>query len=872
MAFACNASPVERSPKPEAGPRLDRLIDRPRLTGDRSTAIGGTISMVIAPAGSGKSVLLSQLAPPTSTCWLELRPSHDDATVLARELVESIRSVHPELDSSTSRLAFDGGRRLGEPFLHALASELDALSTLVTVVLDDLHNLSNRQVMDELGEVLERIPNNVRVLIGSRWDPPLGLGRLRLDGRVSELRAGDLAFEPDEARQLLEQAAGRAVSERQAGALTERTEGWAAGLKLAALSMQSTDELDSFIEAFTGTDRLVADYLTGAVLRSLDPDLQRFLVRTAILDDLTPELCDVVVGEDNAPTMLRTIESRGLFVVDDGMPGRPPRYHHLFADLLRYQLLADDPSVERACRRRAASWLLDHADIAGAVRQLVAAGARAEAFDILAAEGHRLFQRGESRTLMTLLEAIGEPAGRSPATVRINLMAAQVGADEYEAGAETHRLLSTMQLTAGERVAGDTLGSLLVHGDLALTEAARRAAQATSSLAEVDGTTVVDFLGAGGDKSCEIMAKYAAGYADLLADRPADAATVLEPLLESPAMRYQVWRINTAGTLALALALVGELEAASSHAMRAIEIAGELDVLHHQAATTTHFGLVVIALDRVDSVSAAEHLRNAESCVARSRRPFSNHMLQILDARCVAATDGPAAALLRLEPMGRAGTRPLIASLRRALEIQLLLQVGQLERAEALVRAGAVGRPGRVDVCLARGDLGGAREVMESWTPPDGSTRARVERGIRLALVEQAEGHQGPAGTLMAEAATEAEVELLVSPFVEIPQALTLLRTATPRQTSSRLRARVDDVAAGHRVGPRIRGPLVDPLTERELAVVSYLPTRLSNQEIAEALYISVNTLKTHLRNTYRKLDVGDRDAAVECASRLGLL
>ncbi|MDN5780001.1 MAG: helix-turn-helix transcriptional regulator, partial [Humibacillus sp.] len=253
------------------------------------------------------------------------------------------------MDPSVARLVVSGGSRLGTGFVDGLALELAEVPGPVLVVLDDLHQVTNSAILADLGRLLLALPDNVRALVSSRWDLPLGLGRMRLQGDLVELRSADLRFEPDEAAQLLEVASGRAITTSQATALVDRTEGWAAGLQLAALSLANAPDVGGFIQRFAGDDRLVADYLSSEVLRDLDEHTRWFLLRTSVLKSLSPQLCAAVTQDPNAGSLLASLADRGYFLTRSEPAGHY-RYHQLFADLLRFQLAVQDPAAEAQCR------------------------------------------------------------------------------------------------------------------------------------------------------------------------------------------------------------------------------------------------------------------------------------------------------------------------------------------------------------------------------------------------------------------------------------------------------------------------------------------------------------------------------------------
>ena len=319
--------------------------------------------------------------------------------------------------------------------MDALLDELENTPDELVLVIEDLHALSNRPVVMNLGDLVTRLPNSVRCVVSTRRDPPWTLRRLRLDGRLVELRGTDLAFREDEARHLLTAVSERDLSDHDVEVLTERTDGWAVGLQLAGISLRHQSDVTAAITSFAGSDRLISEFLLEEVLDQLEPDIRTFLLQTSVLDWLSIDLCDAVTGTGNARAMLAELEDRSLFVIPLDMSRTNFRYHHLFAELLRYQLKAEDPSAARTLHGRAARWLHDHGRAEESIEHLLRAGEHDQAFTEISRLGHRFFERGESATLVRWLTTIQGEDATPRARVVISLLAAQIAADLPDAAA-----------------------------------------------------------------------------------------------------------------------------------------------------------------------------------------------------------------------------------------------------------------------------------------------------------------------------------------------------------------------------------------------------------------------------------------------------
>jgi LuxR family maltose regulon positive regulatory protein len=851
-----------------------RWVERPRVHEVLDQVKPGGVGLVVAPAGSGKSVAMAQWAMlgDLGVGWLDLTPAHNDTVVFAHALVESLCRAHPAFDSSVLTLVSHDGTSVGRSFRDAVVGEIAAVPSDVVLILDDAHQLTGRALSDDLADLLFRLPANARGVVGSRWDPLFAAGGLWLAEPV-ELRATDLAFDQSEAVELIESVAGQPISPPQAAMLVDRTDGWAAGLQLAALSMQRTHDQQLFVDTFAGDDRMVADYLTEEVIRQQSDEVRRFLLRTSVLDWLTPDLCDAVTGDANATAMLDDLERRCVFIVPvDGSDRSRFRYHHLFADLLRYRLRLDEPGLEARLRSKAAAWLATHGEVADAVEQLLAAQDWHGALDLIGSRGHRLYERGASGRLVDWLTRIDTEQPATP-VVLINLLAAQMGADHFTAADETYRQLSRIDdLATGERVASEALRSMGGIADLPSDQVRHAAQNVLDELPHLDDTSVVDFLGIGGTASMEVIVHFMSAVADFWDAEPGAAAGRLRTTLELPGATYPDSRINILGGLALTLAWQGQLDESQRLAATAIRTAHDKGTPHHLSVTFAHLALAMTNLDRLDLATADLHLDEAAQSSERSRRIAYLHLWHRVHAALVERTAGAESALAVLRSDLPSGVeRPALADARRGHEVRMLLAVGATtDAAVVLDRCLRPPSAPRIDLCLAQGDLAGAAAITDTWTPDTGDVRAAIERDIRLAILADRISRSGRAGTLLAETLERAEVEQLRRPFVECPAAIGLLQRATPRR-----RAHFhDSILQASAISPQrsANEGLIDPLSERERSVLDYLPTRLTNQEIADTLYISVNTLKTHLRNIYRKLAVADRNTAVAEASRLGLL
>ena len=490
--------------------------------------------------------------------------------------------------------------------------------------------------------------------------------------------------------------------------------------------------------------------------------------------------------------------------------------------------------------------------------------------------GHRFFERGQAATLVKWLTAIDAADPDAPAVVGVNLLAAQVAADQSDPAAETHRRLSRRpDLTPGERAAADALYTTHVVRGLAPEMVLTTADRVLDAMPSLEAADVVDFIGLGGLDSARLMAEYDAAVARFLLGDLAGAASGFEHVLTLPGLDYLPWKIYTQGSLALVRAWNGHCTEALQLADSAIRAARGIGIATHSSMIHAHMASALVHLDRTALELAGTSLAESDQENRRRTSTVVNFDLQrTLLARLTAVRQGPAEALALLRtPAASALEPPVLVHANRALEARLLVGLRDLVEARVVLeRSPAVAElaAAHVDLALATGDLAVARRHLDHWDPQEHDLRARVGKHLRLAVVLDAEGNHAAALRALREAVAAADGERLRWPFLEVPSALRLLRRATVHRSFGS--DSLEELAL--RLEPRghAQKELVTPLTESELIVLEYLPQRMRNQDIADDLYVTVNTVKSHLRGIYRKLGATSRDEAVRRASELGML
>ena len=369
------------------------------------------LTLVAAPPGFGKTTLLAEWAAALdgpAAAWLSVDEDDNDPARFFAYMTAALRRVEPELGGRALAALRSQSAHLVEVVLPLLLNDLAGLDRDLVLVVDDYHLITNPEVHEALAYLIARSPPAFRLVLATRADPPLPLGRLRAGGELVELRAGELRFSEEETAAFLTDALGLELSAEDVGRLQARTEGWPAALYLAALSLRGRAEASALIERFAGDDRYLVDYLTGEVLARQPPELRSFLLRTSILKRLCGPLCDAVAEREGSAALLAEIERSNLLLVPLDTRREWYRYHHLFGDLLRHELHATDPDIVGVLHRRASAWYRDAGLIVDAAGHARAAGDVDAAVELVARHYRFFFDRGQLATVLRWLEALPE--------------------------------------------------------------------------------------------------------------------------------------------------------------------------------------------------------------------------------------------------------------------------------------------------------------------------------------------------------------------------------------------------------------------------------------------------------------------------------
>jgi LuxR family maltose regulon positive regulatory protein len=839
------------------------LVLRPRLHEALSAGVQGTLTLVSAPPGAGKTVMVASWvsagAAPGPVAWVSLDQGDADRHRFWR-LVAAALGVGVALPR----------RRDPSVTLDAVRHALARREEPVVLVLDDLHEVDHCEVAADLDRLLAQAPPALRLVLVTRQDPPLRLPRLRLSGGLSEIRQNDLAFTEHEAAHLLKRA-GAALSSHETSLLWRRTEGWAAALRLAALSLRDHPEPEAHVASLSASDRTLADYLVGELLDRQPPDLRTFLLRTSIVDALTGDLADALTEGDGGAARLADLVRRNAMVTPLGGSGGWFTYHPLLRELLRAELSAQRPDERRPLHRRAAAWLAAHGREREALRHARAADDSDLVARIVRDRWTELVVEGELGTVRELVDRV--PAERLAADPEIALagMAAHLATGRLGRAEELLELAATSLPThPGARLAALHAAARLYHRRLAGGDVVTEL-QALRELARKPHD----------DPVIQALLLVVLGVSELWAAPHEEAIDALEAAVAAAvAERRRFLEIVAGGHLALALAFDGRTRQAAEQAEEVIALAACTGHDSGPAGAAAHLALAAARREWLDGAGAARALDLAEAALRDSPERDLYLVLALERSRLLldAGQPGAAATALRVGHF-RLGGHPVPSATRAALrahDARVLLALGEGERARAALEPPDTPELAvvRARVLLLDENPAGALECLSGRSPIGGPATARVEADVLRAVARDALlDHEGAAAAIERALDTAESHDLRRCLLGTGPGLLAVLHRHVRGGTAhGALAAELVTVLEGGSAGHAVPPLLAEVLTERELAILRYLPTIMSNQEIARQLYVSVNTIKTHLKQIYRKLGVASRRDAIDRARELHLL
>jgi LuxR family maltose regulon positive regulatory protein len=888
-------------------PPRPKVVFRPRLVARLDEGLYHKLTLISAPAGFGKTTLVSEwvASGERPVAWLSLDEGDNDLGRFLVYLVAALQTVMADMGEGLLAMLRSPQPPSIETMLTALLNEIAATPNNFILVLDDYHVLDAQPIDQALTFLLEHLPPQMHLVIATREDPQLPLARLRVQGQLTELRAADLRFTPSEAAEFLNQVMGLNLSAEAIAALETRTEGWIAGLQMAALSMQGRSDTASFIRAFTGSHRFVLDYLVEEVLQRQHESVRSFLLQTSVLDRLSGSLCDAVTGREDGRGVLETLERGNLFVIPLDDRRQWYRYHHLFADVLKTRLMEEWPGQVSALHRRASEWYERNGLPSDAIRHALAAEDFERAADLIELAGPVVQESSQTATWHGWVRALPDEMVRARPVLSVWYAYALLGSGELEAAearlTDAEQCLELMNEQSENPAAEIVVVDEAQFRSLPATIAVARAYYA-QALGDVPGTVtyaqrVLDLLPEG-----EQLRR---GQATALLGMTYWASGDLEAANRT--FTNYTMNLRTAGNIPDAISTVcvvaeirmalGRLREAASTLEQFLQFVMDQGEPVPPDTADLHRGLSELYLEQGKLDAAAQHLLSSKKLGEQAELPVWRYRWCIAQARLNETQGDLDGALRWLEEAERLFIRTPLPDLHPLSAMKARIRVTQGRLAEAIGWAREQDLSVDDDLSYLRefehitlvriliaryrsnreeASIDEAMRLLERLlkAAEEGRRiRSVIEILVLQALAHQAQGNLSLALTPLEGALSLAEPEGYVRMFVDEGQPMAvLLQEAAQHGTvpnyANRLRA-VFEKAEGRTPVTQL---LSEPLSDRELEVLRLLGTEMSGPEIARTLVVSLSTLRTHTQNIYSKLGVNNRRAAVRRAEELHLL
>ena len=901
-------------------PLRPKAVIRPRLIEKLNKSLQGKLTLISAPAGFGKTTLVCEWVANCErpTAWLSLDEDDNNIVRFLTYLVAAVQTVAPNIGEGVLSM-LQNRQQPAETLLTVLINEITTITNKFILVLDDFHLIDAQSIDNALAFLLEKLPPQIHLVIVTREDPALPLARLRARGKLTEIRAADMRFTIYETARFLTQTMDLELSAEDIAALETRTEGWIAGLQMAALSLQGRADTTNFIQAFTGSHRFVLDYLFEEVLQCQPEHICRFLLQTSILDRLSSSLCDAVTKREDSRRILADLDRGNLFIIPLDDQRQWYRYHHLFADVLQAHLMEEQPNQVAALHLRASEWYQQNGLWSDAIHQAFAAEDFERSASLIELAWPAMDASFQFSTWLGWVKALPEKLIRSQPVLCVQYAETLINMGDLEA-AEVRLRDAERWLDISERDTGTYLESLS-NGPVISDEEQYRMLPAKvainrASLAQYQGNTSDTIMYA--EQALKLTSE---------ADPLRSQASVLLGFtywssgnLQAARQSFSDWvkDMQRAGNIHFAVAttfVLADIMVAQGHLREAIrtyqqslQLAAEQDKLVQQVTSHHHLGLAMLYHERGDQAATDEHLQKASELGEQTTLVDWPYRWCIAQARLMESRGEFEAALDQLADAKRLYVRTPVPDIRpmSALKTRIYVRQGRLTKAQDWVRENDLSVGDAISYLCEFTHITLARVLIAEHksNPVDDSIQKAialleqlqkaaedqrrlgsvVEILVLQALAHQAQGNIHLALTQLERALTLSEPEGYCRIFVDegLPMAelLRSMKVDDGRQKTyiNKLLVTYDANeihpinSAQNRPSSFVHQPLADPLSKRELEVLRLLRTELNGPEIARELSVSLNTIRTHIQNIYSKFGVNNRQAAIRRAKELNLL
>ena len=910
MAVPVLATKLYKPPPPP------KVVVRPRLIEqlDYGLLTGRTVTLISAPAGFGKTTLVTEWIASCGrpAAWLSLDERDNDIARFLIYVIRALQTISPNLGEGLLDVLFASQSQSSpiESILTALLNEIAAIPDDFILVLDDYHLADAKPIDEALTFVVEHLPAQMHLVITTREDPALPIPRLRARNRLIELRAADLRFTPLEAAEFLNQVMELNLSAEDVAALETRTEGWIAGLQLAALSMKGSQDVSGFIQAFAGDHRYIVDYLVEEVLQRQPDSVRRFLLQTSILDRLNSSLCEVVTAHPGGKASLEALQRGNFFLIPLDDKRHWYRYHHLFADVLRMHLMAEQPEQVPTLHRRASEWYAQNGATVDAIRHALAGADFERAADLIERAVSVMQQSRQEATLLGWLQALPDELFRNRPVLSVHYAGTLMQNGQFE-GVENRlrdaeRWLGMPADLREQPIFVDEAGFqrlpaliaqyhaaiALARGDVANT---MKYSREVLALARED-----DYFLRGGASSLLGLASWTGGDLETAHRIYSDGMAYLQRI------GYTSDVIGGSVTLADIRIAQGRLREAMSIYERGLQLAIAQGGHFLRGAADMHVGMSELYLECNELDTAAEHLLKSKELGDLNGLPKNPYRWRVAMARIRQAQGDLAGAVELLdeaEPLYNADFSPNVRPV-AALRTRIWIAQGKLDKALDWARQQGLSAADELSylrefehitlarILLARYKSDGSEsplresigflERLLKAAEEGGRTGSVIEILVLQALAHQAAGDMPTAGASLERALTLAEPEGYFRIFLEEGTDIApLLHESARRGVMPSFTGKLLATFGAKEQGRALTLPilaaspsqsLVEPLSQRELEILRLLQTELSVPEIAGELVIAASTVRTHTKSIYSKLDVNNRRAAVKRAADLKLI
>ena len=895
-------------------PPPSKVVVRSRLVKQLTEGLitGHKLTLISAPAGFGKTTLVSEwiVNCGQQVAWLSLDENDNNAERFLIYVISTMQTVSPNLGADILDALQSSQTPPVNVILTALLNEITTIPNNFILVLDDYHLTDASSVDDALTFLIEHMPPQMHLVITTREDPSLPVTRLRARNQLTEIRAADLRFTPSEATEFINQVMNLDLSVKEVAALETRTEGWIAGLQLAALSMKGQQDIHRFIQAFAGDHRYIVDYLVEEVLQRQPEPIRNFLLQTSILERLNGPLCDAVTLQLESKARLENLQRSNLFLIPLDDKWYWFRYHHLFADVLRMHLTAEQPDLVSDLHKRASEWFGKNNLIADAIRHALAANDFECAAELIERAIPVMRQSRQEPTLLGWLKALPDELFQNHPVLNVNYVGmlmqnGQFGGVESRLQ-EIEQWLATPEGSRRPPVYVDEEDFQRLPSSVHMYRAAIALAQGDTVNSTKHAAKVLELA----REDDDFPRGAASSLLGLASWTDGDLETAHQIYSDGMAHLHKVGFISdvVGGSVVQAdiRIIQGRLREAMSIYERGLQLATKQGEPALRGAADMHVGMSDLYCEHNDLDTAEQHLLKSKELGELNGLPKNPYRWRVAMARIQAVQgdlDGALDLLDEAEPLYVGDFAPNVRPI-QALKARVWIKQGELEKALAWARTQKLSIDEEPNYLREFEQITFARLLLSQYQSDhkdrllrdaigylEGLLKAAGEGGrmnsvieilILLALAHQLQEDMPAALSSLERALKLAEPEGYIRIFVDEGAAMEkLLRKAVTSKSTPDYVAKLLSAFEAERKGigeetppsaAQVSSSLIEALSQRELDILRLFKTELSGPEIAQELVIALSTVRTHTKSIYSKLNVNSRRAAVKKAIELGLI